>query len=291
LPFSRVARLAGQPGDALLTFLLLPACLLPTFLPSAFLLSALALWGAPAALAQTPVQLPAQAPAAEAARPVQIIAAVRPPYVTEQGGTARGPAIDLLLLLAREAGLAPAIRVLPFQRALMALEQGGMLYPALLRTPQREGRFAWIGEVYVDRAVVFTRADAVPVGNVAAARALPRISVMRGSELQGMLQSFGLENFETANNETDNARLLQAGRIDGWFALRAVGRATWSELRFNPAELRAGEPFATLPFWIAGSTDLPADTLAALRSAYRAARADGRYRQLVAPLLALENPS
>jgi polar amino acid transport system substrate-binding protein len=223
---------------------------------------------------------------------LQLIAAIRPPYVVEQDGAVHGPAIDLLRALAREARIIDqTVRVMPFQRALLALEQGNTLYPALLRTPQREARFHWIGEVYVDRAVFFTRRDTKPVGNLAAARALPSISVMRGSELQGMLQSFGLENFETATSEIDNARLLQAGRIEGWFALRAIGRATWLELKFNPGDLQAGEPFATLPFWITGSADLPPETVARLRAAYRAMQADGRYRRIIAPLLALERPS
>jgi polar amino acid transport system substrate-binding protein len=221
---------------------------------------------------------------------LQVIGAHRPPYMIEKDGFGTGPAVELLQILARHVGADQAVRIVPFQRALLALEQGSTLYPALLRTPQRESRFNWIGEVYADRAVFFTRRDGGLVGSLAAARELPRVSVMRGSELQGMLQSFGLENYETANSEIDNARLLQAGRIDGWFALRAVGRATWAQLKFDPAELKASEAFATLPFWIAASSDLPEQTVDSLRAAYRAARADGRYRRIIAPLLALERP-
>lgn len=221
---------------------------------------------------------------------LQIVGAHRPPYVIESNGLGTGPAIELLQILARSIGVDPAVRIVPFQRALLALEQGNTLYPALLRTPQREKRFIWIGEVYADRAVFFTRRDRMPVGSLTDALELPRVSVMRGSELQGMLESFGLENFETTNSEIDNARLLQAGRIDGWFALRAVGRATWAQLKFDPAELQASEAFATLPFWIAASSDLPPQTVASLRAIYRATRADGRYRRIVAPLLMLERP-
>lgn len=215
---------------------------------------------------------------------IQIIAAARPPYVVEQDGIGAGPAVELAQQLARATGIDPAVRILPFQRAVMALDQGGSLYPALLRTPPRENRYIWIGEVYADRAVFFTRSSSPAISTLDAARRLPRISVMRGSELQGMLQSFGLENFETSNSETDNARLLRAGRIDGWFTLRAIGRATWAELDFEPAELRAGESFAVVPFWIAGSPDLPQALVAKLRAAYQAMRADGRYRRIIAPL-------
>ena len=221
---------------------------------------------------------------------LQILGAARPPYVIDSDGYGAGPAIELLQILARSVGADQVVRIVPFQRALLALEQGGTLYPALLRTPPRENRFTWIGEVYTDRAVFFTRREAAPVGSLAAVRELPRVSVMRGSELQGMLQSFGLENFETTNSEIDNARLLQVGRIDGWFTLQAVGRATWAQLKFDPADLQAGNAFATVPFWIAGSADLPADTVTRLRTVYRAMRDDGRYGRIIAPLLALEKP-
>jgi polar amino acid transport system substrate-binding protein len=252
----------------------------------ASILAATLLAGGPAAVAPVLAQ-----PAAPPATPVQIVGANRPPYVTEQDGIGHGPAVELLQPLAQAARIDPTVRILPFQRALMMLEQGGTLYPALLRTPQRESRFIWIGEVYADRAVFFTRSADNTVTSLEVARRLPRVSVMRGSELQGMLQSFGLDNFETSNSEADNARLLRAGRIDGWFALRAVGRATWSQLGFSPAELHAGEPFAVLPFWIAASPDLPPATVTVLRATYRAMRADGRYRRIIAPLVALENPS
>ncbi|WP_290817588.1 ABC transporter substrate-binding protein [Ferrovibrio sp.] len=239
---------------------------------------------------QSAAAQPAAATPAARSHQLQILGAARPPYVIDSNGYGAGPAIELLQILARSVGAEQVVRIVPFQRALLALEQGGTLYPALLRTPQRENRFTWIGEVYTDRAVFFTRRGAAPVGSLTAVRTLPRVSVMRGSELQGMLQSFGLENFETTNSEIDNARLLQVGRIDGWFTLQAVGRATWAQLKFDPADLQSGDAFATLPFWIAGSANLPADTVTRLRAAYRAMRNDGRYGRIIAPLLALEKP-
>lgn len=240
--------------------------------------------------------LPAGQPHAQPQPPaktaqLQIVAPPRPPYVIDQDGIGAGPAVELVQHLADSVGIEPTVRILPFQRAVLALDQGNTIYPALLRTPQREKRYQWIGEVFADRAVFFTRREAPVVNAIDGARALPVIGVMRGSELQFTLQSLGLDHMETNASENDNARLLQARRIDGWFALEAVGRATWRELDFNPADLRSGEPFALLSFWIAGSANLPPSTVAKLRAAYRAMRADGRYQRIIAPLAALTAPS
>lgn len=222
-------------------------------------------------------------PAGAQPQTLQIVSAERPPYVFNDGGHGRGPAVDLVRRLV--AGIAtPEVRILPFQRALLALDAGGTLYPALLRTPYREARYQWIGEVFEDRAVMFTRAGRPAVNDTAQARQLGRISVMRGSELQSLLRSFDLANVESNIAEADNARLLQAGRIDGWFTLRTVGRATWDLLGFQPQALQSGESFALLSFWVAASPDLPAATVARLRAAYLQLRKSGEYARIIAPL-------
>lgn len=221
---------------------------------------------------------------------LQIVSPVRPPYVSDRNGIISGPATELMKELAKAAGIAPTIRILPFQRAVMALDRGNTLYPALLRTPEREQKYVWIGEVFADRAVVLSLGDKPAIPDLDAARELPAITVMRGSELQRLLGSFALENFEANASEIDNARLLRNRRVDAWFTLSAVGRATWAELGYDLADLRASQPVAALSFWIAGSANLPPATVNKLRAAYRAMRDDGRYERIVAPLTAFKPP-
>jgi len=223
-------------------------------------------------------------------RKLQIIGPARPPYIVDHEGVASGLAIELVTELAASIGVPPKARIMPFQRAIMALNTGNTLYPALLRTPDREKKYLWIGEVFADRAVFFTRKPMSPVNTIDDARRLPSITVMRGSELQGMLATFGLQNVEANASERDNARLLANDRIDSWFTLKSVGRASWVELDFNPAELRAGETMAAVSFWIAASANLPPATVTKLRATYRAMRNDGRYDRIVAPLAALNAP-
>lgn len=222
---------------------------------------------------------------------VQIVATARPPYMVDTDGRASGPAIELAGLVARAAGIDPTVRLVPFQRALLALEQGDTLYPALLRTPQREANFQWIGEIFTDRAVFFTRRGSPVVTQIDTLKLLPRLNVLRGSELQGLLLSFGINDIQASNSETDNARLLQAGRIDAWFALRAVGRATWAELGFTPQELQAGDTIATMPFWLVASNNMAPATVVRLRAAYQQLRRDGHYDRIIEPLRKLDGRS
>lgn len=262
-----------------------PARHKPAQWPSLWLFSLLAsIWLAVLMLAGSAGFQPAMAQ-------VQIVATARPPYMVDLDGRASGPAIELAGLVAQAAGIDPTVRLMPFQRALLALEQGETLYPALLRTPQREANFQWIGEIFTDRAVFFTRRGSPVVNQIDTLKLLPRLNVLRGSELQGLLLSFGINNLEASNSEADNARLLQAGRIDAWFALRAVGRATWAELGFAPQELQAGDTIATMPFWLVASNSMSPATVMRLRAAYQKLRHDGQYNRIVEPLRKLDGRS
>lgn len=227
-----------------------------------------------------------------AAQPLlQIVGPSRPPYITETDGVAGGPALVLAQRLAELAGLQPSVQILPFQRAVKQLDLGGALYPALLRTPQREPRYVWIGKVHVDRAVFFTRSGNDTIDTIDAVRRAGLIGVLRGSELHPMLQAYGSSNIRTASTEAENARLLRAGRIDAWFALHAVGRATADEIGAVPGSFQSGDSFAQLAFWAVASRNLPPEMSAALRRAYAQLQQSGEYDRIVKPLLALETPS
>lgn len=231
-------------------------------------------------------------PVMAAAQPaLEIVGPIRPPYVSEIDGKPAGPALDLARRIAADAGLTPNIRILPFQRAVLQLDLGGTLYPALLRTPQREARYAWIGMVHADQAVFFTRAGMAAIDTQEQARQVAQIGVLRGSELLPMLQSYGLDNIHIASSEAENARLLQAGRITAWFALNAVGLATTQELGMNAAEFRTGASFAQLSFWVVASPGLPPALIDALRDGYARLRQSGEYDRIMLPLTRLGNRS
>ena len=186
--------------------------------------------------------------------------------------------------MAELAQLEPAVEVLPFERALLNLDRGDTLYPALLRTPTRESRYQWIGEVFTDHAVLFTRKGAPVVRSLAEARQFGAVSVMRGSELATLMKAAGLSNITVETSDNDNARMLAAGRVDAWFAPSSVGHAVWERQAFDPADLQASGPLARLSFWVAAAQNLDPAVVMRLRQAYADLRATGEYDQIVAGL-------
>ncbi len=224
-------------------------------------------------------------PDVRAAEVVRVVTPVRPPYVVDAGaGFADGPSIRLLQRVAELAGIVPAIEVVPFERAILMLDRGDALYPALLRTPARERRYQWIGEVFTDNAVVFTRKTAPAIRSLAEARQFGTVTVMRGSELAALMRAEGLTNIGNETSDIDNARMLAAGRVDAWLAPSTVGRAVWDALHFDPAALQASAPVAALSFWIVAAQNFDPAILARLRNAYMELLTTGEYDRIVAPL-------
>ena len=74
-------------------------------------------------------------------------------------------------------------------------------------------------------------------------------------------------------------------------ALRAVGRATWTELGFTPQDLQTGDTIATMPFWLVASNNISPVTVTRLRAAYQQLRRDGQYDRIVGPLRKLDGRS
>lgn len=222
---------------------------------------------------------------------LEFVAPVRPPYIVDKDGVGSGPAVELAQRLAASIGVTPRIQLLPFRRALQQLDNGGTVYAALLRTPAREDRYTWIGEVYADSIVFISLKQRPAVSDFAAARALPAVGLLSGSILQNMLDANGMQNIDVASTENDNARKLRAGRIPAWFALKAVGMATWREEGFDPAELQFSPALAQHSFWIAASKNIPPDMVAAIRKAYQDLRRSGDYDRIIEPLRLLAPPA
>jgi len=215
---------------------------------------------------------------------ITITGPARPPYLVDRDGLGTGPAADLVRAIAAGTGIDPTIRIRPFRRALLALDQGSTLYPALLRSAEREGRYHWIGEVFRDNMVFFTLSGRPAITDFHSARHAGKIGILNGSTLQNTARKAGLTDMEEESSDANNARKLRAWRLDGWFALRSVGRATWAELGYDPRELQASESFGELPFWIAASANIPLPMIHRLQAEYQRLVKDGSLERAISPL-------
>ncbi|MFG6485429.1 substrate-binding periplasmic protein [Roseateles sp. BYS78W] len=161
------------------------------------------------------------AAATAAAPPVKLTGITEnlPPlnYLDEDGP--QGFSVELLRLMAAQAGFGLEIQVLPWVRAvqLAEVDRNSVLF-SLTRTPEREAQFQWVGPIAERRILLYklaNRADLklTQLGDLGSSR----IGVVRDSAADRQLQAQGLrpgQQLEHGLDDATNLRKLLAGRME-----------------------------------------------------------------------------
>jgi polar amino acid transport system substrate-binding protein len=142
-----------------------------------------------------------------------------PPLNYEDELGPQGFSVELLRLMADQAGLGLELRVLPWARAMqMAESNAHSVLFSLTRTPEREAQFQWVGPIAQRRILIY---------KLASRRDLKlqqldeldgaRIGVVRDSAADRSLQASGLRpgiELEQGLDDATNMRKLLAGRME-----------------------------------------------------------------------------
>lgn len=205
---------------------------------------------------------------AQAALPLQVLAAEVPPYSDATGGW-----LDVRVnVLARIAHFQGNVQHLPWARALMqARERGRALVYPLARVPEQELEWRWLALLTMDELVLWVRRDAIGASDLqdpAAVRRL-RIGSTRAGLHSARLSSQGFANTELATHEAANARKLGLGRVQGWAVTRAAGEYLLQRERVDRRLLHAPMQLGTVPLYLAATRDVPDFQIAAWKRALR----------------------
>ena len=155
-----------------------------------------------------------------------------------------------------------------------------LVFP-LARTAAREPHSQWVQKI-LDMDVAFATAPGRPkVETDVAARALKAIGVRDGSPMVKDLQGRGYTNLVIVKSSAENARALQEGRIDAWYAPAPEVAFNWKELTL-PGAPAFGLKFETVPLYIAASQNTSAMNVEKWRAAYAAMERDGTRARILA---------
>lgn len=210
-----------------------------------------------------------------------------PPLNYEQGGQPRGFSVELLKLMAAEAGLDLRVQVLPWARAksLAAQEPGSLLF-TLTRLPEREDQYQWVGPVGPRRIQIYKlrrraeiRASDLP------GLAAYRIGVVRESAVARQLLAEGLDEkrqISWARDDESNLRMLLAGRMEGiamldWAALWHLRRLGLPASTLQPLFTYSASP----DYWFGLHPQSDPELRLKLQSALDRLKRDGRYDALL----------
>lgn len=153
------------------------------------------------------------------AQPLQLLVFPNPGlFDVAADGTVSGPGAELLAKLGRASGLQLGILAMPIPRALAtAGSTPGSCAVGLSRTPEREAAFQWAGPLASGALVVYARADEAQALQGPQDLRGHSVVVQRESAPAAWLREQGIAAQE-ANNSVTALRMLQARRVDFWFA-------------------------------------------------------------------------
>lgn len=205
-----------------------------------------------------------------------------PPYNYTHNGTVKGLATDIVQATLEKAQLETNIRAYPWARAYdMALEQENVLIYSILRSPQREVLFKWIGPIFNKNIYLVKLKDRTDI----VLRSLEdakqyRIGVMDKDSSYQHLLSLGFEegvHLDTAPSEPLNVKKLFSDRIDLLVQNDISLAIRLKELGLPPDRVAIALPLYAKDqaFYMAFSKTTPDELVDRVRKAFEQIRADG----------------
>jgi len=224
-------------------------------------------------------------PAAAAAAMLYVVTETTPhSYVRD--GRVVGQATEVVETVLKRAGVTDyRIDLYPWARAHdLALREANVLLYMVARTPERENRFKWVGEIHREPYFLYTLAGRtdIRVDRLDDARALT-IGVVRDDVRQQYLQRRGFTRLVVSAQPMENLRKLLNRQVDLVPLTDGQARMLCTDAGSDCAGLQRLLPLDELRIglYMALSLATPDELAGRLRSAFDAVRADGTLARLM----------
>lgn len=226
-------------------------------------------------------------PLSTRAQPVQVVTELSS-FIFMQDGKVSGPATDVLEKTLQLAGIKDyRLTIYPWARAYdMALNQPNVLIYPVARTPQREAKFQWVGELMQNRYYLYKlreRTD-IPVGNRAVARNYT-IGVMRDDLRHQYFQQQGVTRLVVSALAAENFAQLLNRKVDMVPLSEAGAEAQCRSHHFDCAGLERVLPLEALTtgLYIAYSLATPQALVDRTQAAFKQLKANGTVQRAMEP--------
>ena len=141
----------------------------------------------------------------------------KPFYFEDGNGQVKGIITELVKKVAASADIAISLRLRPFKRGLMAVENNtNHCFMALWRTEAREPNFSWVGPLQVDGFAYFALEKSPIALNKHEDSFDYRTGAVAGWTSTQQAEREGHRNLTLVDNDHLNLEMLAAGRIDLW---------------------------------------------------------------------------
>jgi polar amino acid transport system substrate-binding protein len=223
-----------------------------------------------------------------AAGDITIVTEILPPWQTTDGRTVGGIATEIVEAALREADLEAHIEVYPWSRAYrLALEKPNVLIYSIIRTPERENQFKWVGVIGSVKEHFFHMAERedIRLSNIKDAKKFLTI-IPRDDFRHQFLVSRGFKEkiaFHLVNKQEQALRMLYAGRGDLILDDELTLAYELRQFKLDPNKIQTGMyvPEMSVDFEMAFSKQTPDSLVQQLRDGLAAIKTKGLYREIM----------
>ena len=221
-----------------------------------------------------------------AAAPLSVVTEEWAPYNYAENGGLKGSSVEIVQALARTLQVEVEIRLLPSMRAKAALEsQPRTLMISMLRTPEREDRYKWIGPLG-ESSIHFYKKKGSPleIATLEDAKRVPLICTRHAGLSVARLRREGFTNLSASAVEGRSVyEMLLLGRCDLAVSDSQQGVAHVLQQIGQPRDAVVQTPVKvlTLPLYIAASKDMPDAEVARWQAALDALKKSGAFQAIV----------
>jgi len=195
----------------------------------------------------------------QSAHDVKIYTEDFPPfnYVTPDG--LRGAGVEMMRAMSVLVGYEAGFEVLPWKRAqhIVKSKPGTALF-SMVRTPEREDEFKWVGPIFVTNGWLYKKADRkIDIANLSDAKSVHAVGVQAGGAAERTLSNLGFENLEPLYVPETSLRMLLEDRIDLWEASDIVMNFQRKKLGLDRGEVVPAIRLGKYEMYLAFSKNTP----------------------------------
>ncbi|QGY38693.1 transporter substrate-binding domain-containing protein [Pseudodesulfovibrio cashew] len=209
---------------------------------------------------------------------------IYPPLAYEVNGELLGVAPEVVKQIQARVGDINPIRSAPWLRAYeQAVSSPGQALFAIVRIPEREKLFKWVGPIFSEGDYFFCRKGSdVRVADLEEAKRVTRIAVRKDGYTHQALAAAGFRNLDISPSYDSSYKKLEEGRVD----LVLMGERTYaymvSKAGLDPSLFERTQcKFAESSAWLAFSRDVPDTTIARWQQALDELKSSGEYDKIM----------
>ncbi|GBC62429.1 amino acid ABC transporter substrate-binding pro tein [Desulfonema ishimotonii] len=218
---------------------------------------------------------------------LRIVTDYYPPFSYEKNGEIKGISSQIVKAVLKEAGMEATISQYPFKRAYTMTRRGKNIFEyCVVRTPEREPLFQWIGIVGPAVQVLFTSENK----NIQIRKPEDLRNYKIGTVLEDVVDQYLSSRKDELDLQLDrisdyklNMKKLMKGRFDLWGGNKLVGIHLAKELGYKETDIKEVYTFSELTdhYYLVTGLETSGEIVQKLRNAFETIHNNGTYQKII----------